>query len=148
MIGKPDFICLPVGKPNALLMAIEIKTRWVLSGDTNLVGEYNQRKKPVVRSVEQIYGYLKLDNLRYGMLSTYDITWFIKLSDDRKLFISPPIKHDDTGPTLFERFAYIVLEASHKPTLPVYRTPPDNSPNNSSEDKGGAVYPNILRWDH
>ena len=65
MIGKPDFICLPVGKPNALLMAIEIKTRWVLSSDTNLVGEYNQRQKQaVVRFVEQIYGYLKLNNFR------------------------------------------------------------------------------------
>ena len=138
MMGKPDFICLPAGQPNTLLMAIEIKTRWVLSGDTNLVGEYNQRKQPVVRSVEQIYGYLKLNNLRYGIISMYDITWFIKLSDDKELFISPPIKHDDTGPTLFECFAYIVLEASHKPTLPVYRTPPGNSPDNSSEGKGGA----------
>ena len=77
MKGKPDFICR-LGKTNSLLMAIEIKTRWVLPGNTNLVEEYNQPlTQAVVRSVEQIYGYLVLNHLRYGILSTYDITWFI-----------------------------------------------------------------------
>ena len=74
MIGKPDFICLPVEKPNALLMAIEIKTRWVLSGDTNLVGEYNQRKQPVYSSV---YGRGSFENiyLDVGVLIYKDCNW-------------------------------------------------------------------------
>ena len=45
----------------------------------------------VQRSVEQIYGHIRLNNLQYGVLSAYDVTWFINVLDNGKLCILSPM---------------------------------------------------------
>ncbi|KAI7817525.1 hypothetical protein BC939DRAFT_465619, partial [Gamsiella multidivaricata] len=84
MIAQPDRIFYQ--DTGQLLMAIEVKTKWVLSS-ANLVRKYNddvsvlaQHRSPtnsVHLPVQQIFGYLSSNNLRYGVLTTYEQTWFL-----------------------------------------------------------------------
>ena len=65
-----------------------MKIKWVLDGNNDIVETYNARPigkaSSVKRSIEQIYGYEPLNKLLYGVLSAYDTTWFVKVSDVEK----------------------------------------------------------------
>ena len=145
MKGKPDFICQRTRGTDSLLVIFEMKTKWILPGSPDLVAKYNRFPKDnrIQRSVEQIYGYVHLNNLRYGVLSAYDVSWFIDVSDNGKLYISSPIKFDDTNPSLLQSLA---SKARDNP----FRGPPPqppNPPDNSTEDKDGADSTRKRKWD-
>ena len=148
MKGKPDLICQRIRGTDSLLVIFEMKTKWVLPGAPDLVAKYNRFPKDnrIQRSVEQVYGYVHLNNLRYGVLSTYDVSWFINVSDNGKLYISSPIKFDDTNPSLLQSLAYLASKARDNP----FRGPPPqppNPPDNSTEDKDGADSTRKRKWD-
>ncbi|PKC06590.1 hypothetical protein RhiirA5_377721 [Rhizophagus irregularis] len=89
-IGQPDFVV--VNGNMLLLVAWECKPKWVLQVPQNedIISLYYQEKKEregtlvyskdtsVFDPINQIYGYMCANSLRYGVLSTYDQTWFLK----------------------------------------------------------------------
>ena len=63
------------------------------------------------QALAQLYGYMELNNCRYGVLTTYTYTWFVKRSGVKgELLICPPISQDSESPTLFECYYFLVCE--------------------------------------
>jgi len=133
MQGDPDRIFYV--DPGFLRFAIEVKTKYVLPFDDDLVSKYNNdiedhnqdrtSTKSTVYQVQQIFGYLSHNRLRYGVLTTYEQTWFLK-RDRGKLYVSPAIGYSDEDPTLFQCYACIMGLARHGHTNPP--APPSPAP--------------------
>lgn len=54
-------------------------------------------------------------SLRFGFLSTYNSTVFVKRVEDCSFHLSSPIKHDTTEPSLRQLFAGFCLMALSEP---------------------------------
>lgn len=54
-------------------------------------------------------------SLRFGFLSTYNSTVFVKRAADTSFLLSPPIKHDTVQPSLRQIFAGFCLMALSEP---------------------------------
>ena len=136
--GEPDFIQHLNGE---LRLAIEVKTKWALAA-SDLVKAYTQNlidihegktklsEPAVYHHVCQIFGYLSHNELRYGVLTTYDKTWFL-YRENCCLYISPPIQHDDLQPTLFQCLFYLISLArdNHRCSAA-----PSSNPSNGEEE--------------
>ena len=142
--GDPDFIFFNTSP--SLLLAIEVKTKHILSPD-NLVQKYNSEmalfnadkvpSKSTVYQVRQIFGYLSWNELQYGVLTTYEQTWFLKRNRGT-LYVSPAIHYAKTNPTLFKCYACIMELArqhpSNPPTPPPSPSPPDSPSHDNPDD--------------
>ena len=64
----------------------------------------------------QVVSYMREFDLRYGFLSTYQFTVFIKRVDDFCFHLSLPISHDATNPSLRQCFAGFAMIAAENPT--------------------------------
>ncbi|RPB01469.1 hypothetical protein L873DRAFT_1788348 [Choiromyces venosus 120613-1] len=151
--GKPDFILM---SDNHLRLAIEVKTKWALSVDDivdmyhdNLKDLAEHRTSPVsvIDPIKQIYGYMGHNQLQYGVLSTYERTWFLWRPQDNPgtLFISDVVTNLATNPTLLQCFAYIMSLARHNPhcpSPPASPPPPmdDYKPPDGNDDDGDSTY--------
>eukprot|EP00158_Paraphelidium_tribonemae_P008558 Partr_v1_DN28610_c4_g2_i5_m50323 len=110
--GKPDhFLC---DGPNVLSF-VEDRTPWHLPrGDLAQMWNEDQDgcfKEDLGRSsvkdlIEQVYGYLSFNRMRYGMLTCYDVTYFVSRPAAGLLMISDPIVFDSTEPTVLECIYY------------------------------------------
>ncbi|KAG0038649.1 hypothetical protein BGZ83_003028 [Gryganskiella cystojenkinii] len=149
--GKPDRICY-LRASQELRMLIEIKTIRALScnnlvtkykEDMGLIAEDRAPMNPTWRQVHQIFGYLCHNGLRYGILTTYNDTWFMR-RDAGNLWISPSIRHDNTGPTVLQCYKYLMelteqdYTSPPPPPSPSQSPPPESPPgddnNNDSND--------------
>ncbi|CAG8645552.1 1633_t:CDS:1, partial [Paraglomus occultum] len=136
--GEPDFIlCRYVSDQNVIpLIAVEVKTKWVLSFPPgNLISKYNTEEArrqnhqigdggcSPLHPVKQIYGYLGHNCLQYGVLTTYNQSWFLRRPSEPhgNLYISPAIAIDNVQPTLLQCFAYLILlaHAGHTSIAPL-----------------------------
>lgn len=136
--GKPDFILID---DNRLILAIEVKTKWTLSVDDivemhqdNLEDLAEHRVSPVsvIDPIKQIYGYMGHNKLQYGVLSTYERTWFLRRPQDNPgdLFISEAVMNTATNPTLLQCLVYVMSLARHNPNS----SSPPESPSPPSDD--------------
>ncbi|KAG0279435.1 hypothetical protein BGZ97_009576, partial [Linnemannia gamsii] len=82
----PDLVCLKENSdpelPESVLFPIEIK-RLVLLQPGDLLHDYlvedrTEDTRRVMGPVNQVFGYMRLNGYRYGILSTYEQTWFMK----------------------------------------------------------------------
>ncbi|KAF9555488.1 hypothetical protein EC968_008898, partial [Mortierella alpina] len=82
--GIPDLVCIKKGgkfdDPESVLFPLEIKRPIILRSE-NLIRDYELQKQqaagPVHRALRQTFGYMRLNGHRYGVLSTYEQTWFL-----------------------------------------------------------------------
>ena len=121
--GEPDFIYKQHDK---LLLAVEVKTFWVLNLEVceslaekyedDIERKYSRTIPPnsgkeisVVDILRQVFGYLVVNNLQYGVLSTYNQSWFLRRPkyEPRALEISPTIDVRSRHPTLFQCYAFV-----------------------------------------
>ncbi|KAG0253177.1 hypothetical protein DFQ27_007628 [Actinomortierella ambigua] len=120
--GKPDLVCLRAGSDpdlaESVLFPIVIKLPTILRSE-DLVGDYLTQDQSgnaggVLDPVHQIYGYIRLNGYRYGILSTYEQTWFMKRGDHgpNDLMISPAIASKSQQPTLLQCYLWFIREAS------------------------------------
>ncbi len=104
-VGSPDFIYLIT---ETLSSFFEMKTFYTLDNHlTDLKIQWPQNNPSIKNIVEQVMGYLNFNGLRYGSLSSYQNTWFLKREAD-KLYISKAISFDNANPTLYRCIAYFV----------------------------------------
>jgi len=107
----------------SLLIPVKVKATWILPDD-DIVEKYNAEDSPVsvINSIRQIFGYIAHNKCRYGILSTYDRTWFLlrPKNDPATLFISDVVKREDKRPTLLRCFAYIMSLARQDSDCPSY----------------------------
>jgi tRNA A-37 threonylcarbamoyl transferase component Bud32 len=145
--GKPDFVLQAGG---IRLFPVEVKTKWVVdNGD--MVTEYNRPGSPpsVIDSIRQIFGYMSKNERQYGVLSTYDKTWFLwrPKANPSTLLISPVVADNDAKPSLLRCFAYIMLLARGDPNCPrAVDSPPeppqdsDDSPESKDDERKDTSY--------
>jgi predicted Ser/Thr protein kinase len=62
----------------------------------------------VITVIEQVYGYMSINQLLYGCVTCYDVTYFLSRPARSTLLISDPIYHDSTSPTLLQSIFYFV----------------------------------------
>jgi predicted Ser/Thr protein kinase len=58
--------------------------------------------------IDQVYGYLSLNNLMYGCVTCYDVTYFLWRPARSTLLISHPIFNDSRSPTLLQTIYFFV----------------------------------------
>ena len=90
----------------------EIKSPWhPLAKGLATAPDFMEQESPIRQALAQLYGYMDLNNCRYGVLTTYTYTWFVKRSGDKgELLISPPISYNSKLPSLFECYYFLVCE--------------------------------------
>ncbi|PKC62672.1 hypothetical protein RhiirA1_464848 [Rhizophagus irregularis] len=138
MAGEPDFIV--VDENYKVLIPFEYKTKWVLKVpfNKNIVELYLQEKgirerkfvgtkeTSAYNPINQIYGYMCANRLCYGVLSTFDQTWFLKrgiIGNHGWLQVSDVITNTSTEPTLLKSIAYIISIASNNCYSPFIEKP-------------------------
>jgi predicted Ser/Thr protein kinase len=121
----PDDVVTFTGKPDHLLCDgsnvlafVEDKAPWYLPKG-NLVQMWNEDKdlssrinpdrdrSSVKDVIEQVYGYLSFNQLKYGILTCYDVTYFVSRPAVGTLAISEPIGFDSSQPTFLECIYYL-----------------------------------------
>ena len=112
-VGSPDFVF----KVNSVLSSFfELKTLYTLDNHLpDLRIQWPHDNPSVENIVEQVMGYLNFNGLKYGSLSSYQNTWFLKREGDR-LFVSKAIAFDNLNPTLYRCIGYLVSLVRLSPT--------------------------------
>lgn len=111
--GDPDHLMTRKGQ---IMAIIEEKGRWTLS-NSDIVGAYNAVGNGNVNSaLNQLYHYMRLNHRRYGILTSYENSWFVYRSQDcsicnphsvhETLIVSEGISYQDNNPTILQCFSY------------------------------------------
>ncbi|KAI3658092.1 hypothetical protein MP638_002376, partial [Amoeboaphelidium occidentale] len=108
----PDLALADHGDPSKPLFPVELKTFWAFPANslTSLVGPFLEDQAAILdntgsskhgstskeyRAVAQIYGYMSVNHMKYGLLSTYRFSFFFRRMDREDgvsvLEVSPPI---------------------------------------------------------
>jgi hypothetical protein len=145
-VGNPDgYIVDDASQSNSVVY--EVKGKWTLNPEffehdriDMFVGEdlvLDAAHNWLRKAVNQIYTYMVWNHLQFGILSSFDFTFFLKRvkvedSSDgfEQLFISTGIAHDSTNPTVLQSIAYFLSLADGTP----FTSPPPSlrqSPRNS-----------------
>jgi len=67
--------------------------------------------------VQQIYNYMGGNELRYGILTTYDNHWFL-CREHMKLWISKTLPLESESPPVLKTYAYLTRQAKENPKSP------------------------------
>ncbi|PKY62353.1 hypothetical protein RhiirA4_488692 [Rhizophagus irregularis] len=112
--GIPDFNCHLVG---SLILVIEAKRKHVLEdmGEETFPEFYQTSKGGDV--IQQIYNYMGGNELRYGILTTYDNHWFLR-REHAKLWISKTLPLKSESPPVLKAYAYLTRQAKENPKSP------------------------------
>jgi Protein kinase domain len=114
-IGQPDFIIIRDGK---IVAITEIKGNWTFKS-SNVVEAYNTSDS-FRSAVCQLYHYMRLNHVKYGCITSYDLTSFFRrdlVGTDEILYCSRGISFDSTTPTVLQAFAYFNTLLKDTPML-------------------------------
>ncbi|CAF3665415.1 unnamed protein product [Rotaria socialis] len=104
VIGQPDFAFF---HNDIVKLVIEVKTIWSLTAPDNLAADYRISGPQVRLPVEQIFGYMRINNLKYGILTNYESFYFMK-REKMLLHISTAIKSTDVDLSVYRALFYII----------------------------------------
>ncbi|KAJ3250173.1 hypothetical protein HK103_003791 [Boothiomyces macroporosus] len=124
---------------NNLGLVIEVKTWWDFDAIDHIVDQYHEdvdKKKDqdtkIVKALQQIYGYMSYNYMRYGILTTYKHTYFLRRMGKSTLAISKPIPLDGIHDYSILQCWLFVLCKSHQegfysspaghPSQPTFKT--------------------------
>ena len=115
--GIPDFNCHRVG---SLILVMEAKRKHVLEdmGEQTFPEFYKTSETSKGKDViQQIYNYMGGNELRYGILTTYDNHWFLR-REHAKLWISKTLSLQSESPPVLKAYAYLTRRAKKNPKSP------------------------------
>ncbi|GJJ76177.1 hypothetical protein EMPS_08536 [Entomortierella parvispora] len=125
--GIPDLVCSCLqadGISTTLLFPVEVKTSGVLHLNDGIrydLAYHQQISRSIgpARPLRQIYGYMKLNGFRYGVLSTYKQTWFFMITgvNNDELLVSPTIPYNNRGPTVQQCYLWLIRQAQRNGRL-------------------------------
>ncbi|KAI9092133.1 hypothetical protein DFS34DRAFT_310848 [Phlyctochytrium arcticum] len=114
-IGSPDKIFYQRPATNPML-TIEFKTSWGFPRLNDPVAAYHAETNlegKIHRAINQMYGYMTFNHTRYGVLTTYDNTYFLKRVYSElggHLEVSGPFTFDSANPyTVIEAYTTLLL---------------------------------------
>lgn len=119
--GVPDLVCMEkdgdAKDPTSILFPIEIK-RPCLLRSADLVSDCIVQQTSgtvggLLCAVKQAFGYMRRNDYLYGVLSTFNQTWFLKQGarNSNELFISPTVAIDRTEPTWLQCYLWLIRRA-------------------------------------
>jgi hypothetical protein len=104
--------------------------------------------KDALDAVQQLVGYMCIDKLRYGILTTYEFFWVVELCEDGSVLISDPYERSTKGEgSVLSLLVYVIhlaresLENSRPfipPTLPKVKTVGPKSAGAGPQGEGPA----------
>jgi hypothetical protein len=119
--GNPD-IWMCAGE--RVLAVAECKSPWTFPFETSArkwIQEWKSNQLNVRKIISQLYGYMHLNDVRFGILSSYSATYFLKREVQEKgkecLFISDPVVSDSSFPTLYKSLFYFFRLALEEPVV-------------------------------
>jgi len=86
----------------------------------------------VKNSVNQIWCYMHLGHVKYGVLTTYQSWWFLKRDSEHNLFVSSALNYNSQNPSVFGALIYLCNCASTDGGSP--RKPSNNNNNNNNDE--------------
>ncbi|CAF4158320.1 unnamed protein product, partial [Rotaria sp. Silwood2] len=130
-IGEPDFVFYH--NETAKLVG-EVKTIWSFAAPDNLAAAYRLVGNTVRLPVQQIFGYLRINNLKYGILTNYENFYFMK-RENNALHISTAIKSSDVDVSVYRALYYIVHLSIEDHTCSPNTSKNDNKNYDSDDDE-------------
>jgi predicted Ser/Thr protein kinase len=113
--GIPDFNCHLV---ESLILVIEVKRKHVLKDiDGQTFPEFYQSSEKAKMVIQQVYNYMGVNELRYGILATYDNHWFLR-REHTELWISKTLPLQSESPPVLKAYAYLTRQAKDNPKSP------------------------------
>ncbi|KAJ5664674.1 hypothetical protein N7462_011487 [Penicillium macrosclerotiorum] len=107
---------VPLSSHTATLIAAgELKTWWTVDLEEFTVRSDLETRTYLEPYIGQVVSYMRRFHLRYGFLSTYKSTVFVKREDDFCFHLSMPINKESTNPSLRECFAGFAAIAAQNP---------------------------------
>lgn len=103
-IGQPDFVFY---YNDLVKLVIEAKIIWSLTAPDNLAAAYRISGTTVRRSVQQTFGYMRLNNLKYGILTNYENFYFMK-REKLLLHVSTAVKSTNVDTSVYRVLYYMV----------------------------------------
>ncbi|PKY58869.1 hypothetical protein RhiirA4_481145 [Rhizophagus irregularis] len=129
--GIPDLNCHYLAK--LLILVIEVKRELILQdiGEQSFPDFYKSNRKARI-VIQQIYNYMGENELRYGILTTYENHWFLR-REHTELWISKTLPLRSESPPVLKTYAYIARLAKENPqSLHPLRIPAPVYENNNS----------------
>ncbi len=123
---------------------VEVKTFWALNLPDDLVSaiEKSGGEGKIAHAVQQVYGYMSVNHLKYGVLSTYEKTFFFRrvvVSEGQQqsiLEVSGVVERDRT-----RKDGFTAMEAWMAFILLTDRDSFYSSPNSTPEMKSKFILP-------
>lgn len=98
VLFNPDIVWKIGAELNSNLgLVIEVKPWWSFECIDDIVVQYHEdiekeaKDTKVVKALQQLYGYMSYNYMRYGILTTYKSTYFLRRMGNSTLTISKPI---------------------------------------------------------
>ncbi|RGB38958.1 hypothetical protein C1646_804915 [Rhizophagus diaphanus] len=106
--GDPDFTCFFV--QSTVLFPIEIKPEYLLEVGKLQLSEFYKKKAEARIVIKQIFSYMIENECQYGVLSTYNMHWFLyrPSNNPKNLWISETLELTSEFPTVLKAYAYMV----------------------------------------
>lgn len=83
----------------------ELKTFWTFPLEIYLVTSPVMERRSLERPIDQLVSYMRAASLKYGFLSTYKTTVFVRRIDKYRFGLSPPLDESSVNPSIRECFA-------------------------------------------
>ncbi|CAG8537982.1 7413_t:CDS:2 [Funneliformis caledonium] len=132
--GSPDWSFRKHDNDDTILV-ISAATKWEVDikveGNLELIyndglksikkGTANGFTRSLVTQINRIFTYLSLNGLQYGVLTTYENTWFLTRpkKNPNQLLISKSFSPNDKRPTLLKIFASFLHMVNNDPSSPI-----------------------------
>ncbi|CAI2171132.1 13869_t:CDS:2 [Funneliformis geosporum] len=133
--GSPDWSFRNYDNDDTILV-ISAATKWEMDineeeGNLALIyndgisrikkGTASNLTRSLVTQINRIFTYLSLNGLQYGVLTTYENTWFLTRpkKNPKQLLISKSFSPNDKRPTLLKTFASFLHMISNDPSSPI-----------------------------
>ena len=116
VLFDPDIAWKIGGELNSDLgLVVEAKPWWSFEIVDDVVGQYkidtehsSTQDSKLVKALQQIYGYMSYNYMRYGILTTYKCTYFLRRKGESTLCISKP---NLIGPGILKCWLFVLFQA-------------------------------------
>jgi hypothetical protein len=108
-IAEPDFVMTRHGE---IVAIVEVEGNRTLSSGDIFEGDHHSH---AASALNQLYKYLRLNHRQYGILTTYDHTWFVCRDPSDNINVSSGISYTAQSPTILQCLAYFnsIVDSSH-----------------------------------
>lgn len=118
VLFNPDIVWKIGAELNSNLgLVIEVKPWWSFDCIDDIVEQYHEdigkeaKDTKVVKALQQLYGYMSYNYMRYGILTTYKSTYFLRRKGNSTLAISKPIPLNSGNLTILQYWLFVLCKS-------------------------------------